>query len=252
MIIRSTQYTDKNSKISFLNNLASHVSNPTLVEIPANITTSTGNYHFSDPENLSLRITNLSGNGSGGIEHWHGSATIPCKKIFSTNSDGVTCEKITTMVGESVSTLSSSGLTLINGTNNVILSPTDLTFNGDSVRIPGPTGPTGPIGSFSIADYFALMPPDNAETVAVGGDVAFPQDGVPSGTNITRTSSTQFTLNTGLYHIMFQVSVNEPGQLCLTLGGVEQQHTVVGRATGTTQSFRQFNCINHNAKCRRE
>ena len=34
---------------------------------------------------------------------------------------------------------------------------------------------------------------------------------------------------------MFQVSVNEPGQLILTLNGVDQAHTVVGRATGTSQ-----------------
>ena len=34
---------------------------------------------------------------------------------------------------------------------------------------------------------------------------------------------------------MFQVSVDEPGQLGLTLNSVELAHTVVGRATGTNQ-----------------
>ena len=33
----------------------------------------------------------------------------------------------------------------------------------------------------------------------------------------------------------FQVSIDEPGQLLVTLGGAEQAYTVVGRATGTSQ-----------------
>ena len=43
----------------------------------------------------------------------------------------------------------------------------------------GPTGPPG--GVLAFADFFALMPPDNAVTVAVGRDVDFPQDGSFSG-----------------------------------------------------------------------
>ena len=39
----------------------------------------------------------------------------------------------------------------------------------------------------------------------------------------------------GTYQVMFQVSVNEPGQLDLTLNGVDLGYTVVGRATGTSQ-----------------
>ena len=34
----------------------------------------------------------------------------------------------------------------------------------------------------AFADFFALMPPDNAATVAPGTDVSFPQDGPTSGT----------------------------------------------------------------------
>ena len=34
---------------------------------------------------------------------------------------------------------------------------------------------------------------------------------------------------------MFQVSVNEPGQLVIALTGSELPYTVVGRATGTSQ-----------------
>ena len=62
----------------------------------------------------------------------------------------------------------------------------------------GPTGPAGPRGfpgsagppggALIFADFFALMPPDNAATVAPGSDVNFPQDGPTSGgTDIIRT-----------------------------------------------------------------
>ena len=39
----------------------------------------------------------------------------------------------------------------------------------------GPTGPTGATGGIlSVVDFYALMPPDNAATVAPGTDVDFP------------------------------------------------------------------------------
>ncbi len=87
----------------------------------------------------------------------------------------------------------------------------------------------------AFADFYALMPPDNAATVAPGTDVSFPQDGPNSG-SITRTSASSFDLPTiGTYEVNFQVSVNEAGQLILTLDGVDLAYTVVGRATGTSQ-----------------
>ncbi|MFA9556958.1 collagen-like protein [Evansella sp. AB-rgal1] len=99
--------------------------------------------------------------------------------------------------------------------------------------VQGPIGPAG--GILEFADFFALMPPDNAATVAVGGDVDFPQDGPSSGL-ITRTGPDTFNLATvGTYQVLFQVSVTEPGQLVLTLNDNELPYTVVGRATGTSQ-----------------
>jgi len=100
----------------------------------------------------------------------------------------------------------------------------------------GATGPAGPAGSnLGFADFYALMPPDNAATVAVGTDVQFPQNGPTSGT-ITRASPSSFTLPAiGTYEVNFQVSVTEAGQLILTLDGVNLAYTVVGRATGTSQ-----------------
>jgi uncharacterized protein (TIGR03437 family) len=98
---------------------------------------------------------------------------------------------------------------------------------------PGTNGTTGPI---AFADFYALMPPNNATTVAPATDVAFPQNGPTSGGAIARINATQFNLaNVGTYQVMFQVSVDEAGQLDLTLNGTEQAYTVVGRATGTSQ-----------------
>jgi len=92
----------------------------------------------------------------------------------------------------------------------------------------------------AFADFFALMPPDNAATVAPGTDVSFPQNGPTSGTTIVRTSASTFNLSAiGTYQVLFQVSVTEAGQLILTLnsgaGAADLAYTVVGRATGTSQ-----------------
>lgn len=104
----------------------------------------------------------------------------------------------------------------------------------------GATGATGPAGGvLDFADFFALMPPDNAATVGAGGDVDFPQNGVASGTGlIARVPSSPDSFNLavpGVYQVLFQVSVDQPGQLILTLNGALQPNTVVGRATGTSQ-----------------
>jgi hypothetical protein len=100
----------------------------------------------------------------------------------------------------------------------------------------GPTGPIGPSGTLAFADFFAMMPPDNPATIAAGSDITFPQNGPTSASAITRISAATFNLAAvGIYQVMFQVSVNEAGQLVLTLNGTEQAFTVVGRATGTSQ-----------------
>lgn len=103
--------------------------------------------------------------------------------------------------------------------------------------IPGPQGIQGiPGGVLSYADFYALMPDDNAETVAPGADVSFPENGPIANTNIGRLSESSFLLSAvGTYQILFQVSVTEAGQLLLTLNGQDLAYTVVGRATGTSQ-----------------
>jgi hypothetical protein len=101
----------------------------------------------------------------------------------------------------------------------------------------GATGATGPAGGvLGFADFFALMPPDNAATVAPGTDVSFPQNGPTSGVAITRTTASTFNLAAiGTYQVLFQVSIDQAGQLILTLNGADLAYTVVGRATGTSQ-----------------
>ena len=81
------------------------------------------------------------------------------------------------------------------------------------------------------------MPPDNAATIAAGGDISFPQDGPSSsGAAIARINPFEFNLsNVGTYQVMFQASISEAGQLVLTLNGTELTYTAVGRATGTSQ-----------------
>ncbi|WP_366295551.1 collagen-like protein [Paenibacillus sp. AN1007] len=124
--------------------------------------------------------------------------------------------------------------------------PTGATGAAGAVGAVGPTGATGVAGAtgatgatggvLGFADFFALMPPDNATTVAPGTDVSFPQDGPTSGTTIARTGVSSFNLAAiGTYQILFQVSIDEAGQLILTLNGADLAATVVGRATGTSQ-----------------
>lgn len=76
------------------------------------------------------------------------------------------------------------------------------------------------------------MPPDNASTVAPGADINFPQDGPNYNGDISRTSSSSFSLGKiGRYLVMFQVSVDGAGQLLVILNGNDLEYTVAGNAT---------------------
>lgn len=100
--------------------------------------------------------------------------------------------------------------------------------------IPGPQGPAGTAGVISFANFYALMPPDNAAPIAVGGDVAFPRTAASGGTDITRLSDTSFNLATaGSYLVSFNATPNGAGRLVLTLNGAELPYTVTSNgATG--------------------
>jgi hypothetical protein len=102
----------------------------------------------------------------------------------------------------------------------------------------GPAGPAGPAGSagglMAYGYFFALMPGDNAATVAPAAAVLFPQDGAANG--IARSSASAFILpEIGVYEVSWQVSVTEAGQLVLWLGAAELSDTVTGRAGGNSQ-----------------
>jgi hypothetical protein len=102
----------------------------------------------------------------------------------------------------------------------------------------GATGATGSAGAApNFANFFALMPPDNAATVAVGAAIQFPQNGPTGGiAPPTRVSASSFNLpNIGIYEVTWQASITEPGQLQLLLDATPLAPTVVGRATGTNQ-----------------
>ena len=82
------------------------------------------------------------------------------------------------------------------------------------------------------------MPPDNAATVAPGADVSFPQDGPIGGAGIARAGASSFNLaRIGVYQVLFQVNVDQAGQLLLTLNGedlafarmMEEKNGVLGK-----------------------
>ena len=57
----------------------------------------------------------------------------------------------------------------------------------------GLTGPQGPPSILNYFDAFALMPPDNSATIAVGTPILFPQTGPNNGV-ITRIDNSHFNL----------------------------------------------------------
>jgi hypothetical protein len=102
----------------------------------------------------------------------------------------------------------------------------------------GPTGPEGPVAAPVFAEFYALMPPDNAATVGAGIPVEFPQTGPTTGVIVRQTASKFVLPSIGTYRVSFSVSTDEPGQLVIALntgsGMVELPYTVYGRATGTS------------------
>ncbi len=107
----------------------------------------------------------------------------------------------------------------------------------------GPQGPAGPAGSdgpagglLGFADFYAIIPPDNAEPIGPGEDVPFPEQSVIGGTSIGRSSDSSFTLfDSGTYLVFFEATVDASAQLVLTLNGTELSYTAVGRNAGGSQ-----------------
>src|SRR5580700_4996111 len=168
--------------------------------------------------------------------------------------------KGSTIVDNTVGVNIGAGATVVSYGNNAITGNQTNVVGGSIPELGarGPAGPQGPQGTqgaqgpqgtqgaqgpqgtpgtaLSFADFYALMPPDNAATVGAGTAVSFPRAGAASGTDIVQSNSTTFTLAAaGIYLVAFQVSVTEAGQLVLAQNGVQLAQSVVGRATGTSQ-----------------
>jgi len=137
-----------------------------------------------------------------------------------------------------INTTTPSALLDVEGASGTTLKIVDTNQGAGKVLTSDASGnaswqtPSAPIMPYGY--FYALMPGDNAATVAQGTAIEFPQDGAANG--IVRSSATQFTLpNTGTYEVSWQASINEACQTVLCINGVEQAHSVVGRATGTNQ-----------------
>jgi hypothetical protein len=175
-------------------------------------------------QNVSVNTTGASGNASAILD-------------VDASNKGMLIPRVSLTSATDVSTINSPATSLllyntsIAGTfpNNVVPG---FYYWSETKWIPL----SGQTGLLAFADFYALMPPDNAATVAVSSAVEFPNAGLTSGSDITATSSTQFQLSViGTYMVSWQVSINEPGQLVLELNGVENLTTVVGRANGASQ-----------------
>ena len=88
----------------------------------------------------------------------------------------------------------------------------------------------------SFADFYGDLPPERT-VIAVGEGVEFPNFNVNVGGNIVKTTSTSFRLVAiGFYLVQFQVcGATTPCQLCISLNGIQQVNTVVGRDASTSQ-----------------
>lgn len=164
--------------------------------------------------------------------------------VFGADSSGLGSENVPNMI--TVALGADGDVAIFNLFGNIHLAvdiagyyiPAGLEGVAGPQGPPGPPGPPGTPGSPGrvAAQFYGLMPPDNAATVAAGGDIDFPQNGPSTaGSTITRNTIDSFTLGeVGIYLVSFQASFDEPGQLVVTLNGIELGYTVVGRATGTS------------------
>jgi hypothetical protein len=103
-----------------------------------------------------------------------------------------------------------------------------------------PQGLSGP--QLDYASFGALMPGDNAATIAVGAPILFPSvRPARAATGITALTSSTFNLAAiGDYDIYYQASITEPGQLGVVVNGTLDPYSVAGRAGPTTQISNKF------------
>ena len=105
--------------------------------------------------------------------------------------------------------------------NTIYIWDTEKQNWQDIGALQGPIGPQGPQGPQGAQGTQGARGPQGP----AGGTGAQGPAG-PSSFNLAQI---------GTYHILFQVSVIEAGQLILTLNGADLAYTVAGRATGASQ-----------------
>lgn len=106
-----------------------------------------------------------------------------------------------------------------------------------SQGIQGVSGIPGAPGILDFSDFYTLLPGDGGggSSIAPGTAIFFPQNGPSTGV-IVRLSQTTFLLPIiGTYLVLFEGSVDEPGQFMLRINAGGVANSVVGRDTGTTQ-----------------
>jgi hypothetical protein len=118
---------------------------------------------------------------------------------------------------------------------------TGATRGAGATGATGATGTTGVFGTTNYADFYSLNPP-TAQTLLPGAPIAYTTSRTALGTGITKNGAgTIITIaNAGTYYIAFQASCTEAGQLGLSINGVLDANTVVGRATGTEQIYETY------------
>jgi hypothetical protein len=174
---------------------------------------------------------------------WNGSLHAQISNfVFDANDahKGIMIPRVSLLSAIDTVTVHSPGVSLfLYNTSTVGVSPNNLTpgfYFWNGTKWQSMSGARSFIETF--VEFYALMPNDNTATVAPGSAISFPQNGPTSGL-ITRSSTTptsEFIIpDIGTYSITWQVSIAEAGQLVLSVNGVEDARTVVGRATGTSQ-----------------
>ena len=115
--------------------------------------------------------------------------------------------------------------------------PIGLTGPAGPQGIQGIPGETGPAGSFlGYADFYAIMPPENAAAIAPGEAVEFPEQSFIGGTNVTRTSDSEFTFTeSGIYLVFFIAATSEAAQLVPAKNTTELSFALAGKDSVLSQ-----------------
>ena len=80
------------------------------------------------------------------------------------------------------------------------------------------------------------MPPENAAAIAPGEAVEFPEQSFIGGTNVTRTSDSEFTFTeSGIYLVFFNAATSEAAQLVPAINTTELSFALAGKDSVLSQ-----------------